>query len=326
MQFTIVGAGALGTILGAHLIAAGHAVTMIARGARASQLRDDGLCVRGLREFNLACSVIEPGTSMEAPGILIYTVKTYQMDEALAALGRLKPTAVFSVANGVMKNEQLAATYGRERVLGCMANVSGELLPGGEVSFTRNVRMPLGALPSYRGPDPVVIAAAINDAGVVTPAVADIESAEWSKFAGWLAMFTLAVIARTTTGVYLENAGLAALGVTLIREAVALAQARGITLVDQSPIPVVSIAHASDSQSAAELLRDVGRQLLAQAPTHRMSALQDLEAGRRLEVHETLGYAAREAQRLSVPVPTIALCYDIVSGIDSLPRALQTAR
>ena len=322
MQFTIVGAGALGTILAAHLIAAGHPVTVVARGARARQLADHGLRVRGLRDLDLACTVVEPGTPMEAPGILIYTVKTYQMDEALAALGRLKPTAVFSVANGVMKNEQLAATYGRERVLGCMANVSGELLPGGEVSFTRNVRMPLGALPGYRGPDPVAIAAAIDAAGIVTPAVADIESAEWSKFAGWLAMFTLAVIARTTTGVYLENAGLAALGVTLIREAVALAQARGITLVDQSPIPVLSIAHANDSQTAAELLRDVGRHLLAQAPTHRMSALQDLEAGRRLEVHETLGYAAREAQRLSVPAPTIALCYEIVSGIDSLPRGV----
>ena len=60
--------------------------------------------------------------------------------------------------------------------------------------------------------------------------------------------------------------------------------------------------------------------MLVQAPTHRMSALQDLEAGRRLEVHETLGYAAREAQRLQVSAPTIALCYEIVGAIDSLPR------
>ena len=320
MQFTIVGAGALGTILGAHLIAAGHVVTMIARGARARQLRDEGLRVRGLRAFDLACNVLEPGTPIAAPGVLIYTVKTYQMDEALTTLGSLQPTAVFSVANGVMKNEQLTAVYGAQRVLGCMANVSGELLATGEVSFTRNVRMPLGALPGYGGPDPIAIAAAIDEAGVVTPAVADIEVAEWSKFAGWLAMFTLAVIARTTTGVYLENPALAAVGVKLVREAVALAEARGITLEDHSPIPVMSVAHAGDSHSAAELLRDVGRQLLAQAPGHRMSALQDLEAGRRLEVHETLGYAAREAQRLGVPAPTMALCYEIVSGLDSLPR------
>ena len=322
MQFTIVGAGALGTILGAHLIADGHRVTMVARGARAGQIATTGLRVRGLRDFALACTVVEPGAPIAAPGVLIYTVKTYQMDEALTALARLDATAVFSVANGVMKNDQLAAVHGRERVLGCMANVSGELLASGEVSFTRNVRMPLGPLPGYCGPDAGDIAAAINAAGVITPAVDDIESLEWSKYAGWLAMFTLAVIARTTTGVYLENPQLAALAVKLVREAVALAQARGITLVDQSPIPVLSVAHARDLGSAIEVLREVGRTMLVQAPTHRMSALQDLEAGRRLEVHETLGYAAREAQRLQVSAPTIAQCYEIVSAIDGLRRSV----
>ena len=213
MQFTIVGAGALGTILGAHLLAAGHEVIMVARGGRAVQLEKQGLRLRGLRECDLPCQVVAPGAAIAHPGVLIYTVKTYQMDEALAALGSLRPDAVFSVANGVMKNEQLTAVYGPKRVLGCMANVSGELLASGEVSFTRNVRMPLGALPGYRGPAVASIASAIDAAGVITPAVDDIETAEWSKFAGWLAMFTLAVIARTTTGVYLENAGLAAVGV-----------------------------------------------------------------------------------------------------------------
>jgi len=319
MQFTIVGAGALGTILGAHLIASGQAVTLVARGARAAQLRTQGLRLRGLRDFDLPCTVVEPGAAIPAPGILIYTVKTYQMDEALNALATLRPDAVFSVANGVMKNEQLMAVHGAGRVLGCMANVSGELRTDGVVEFTRNVRMPLGPLPGYRGPAAADIAAAIDAAGVVTPAVDDIESAEWSKFAGWLAMFSLAVIARTTTGVYLENAGLAAVGVKLAKEAVALATARGITLVDQSPIPVVSVAQA-ELPAAVEILRDIGRNLIAQAPTHRMSALQDFEAGRRLEVHETLGYAAREAARLGVPAPTIAFCYELVAGLDTLPR------
>ncbi len=321
MQFTIVGAGALGTILGAHLIAAGRDVVMVARGTRAAQIKRQGLRLRGLREFDVPCTVREPGAPIDHPDVLIYTVKTYQMDEALTSLRALSPSAVFSVANGVMKNEQLAAIYGPKCVLGCMANVSGELLADGEVLFTRNVRMPLGALPAYRGPDPRTIAAIIDAAGVITPAIDDIETVEWSKFVGWLAMFTLAVIARTTTGVYLANDGLAAVGVKLIKEAVALATARGISLVDQSPIPVMSVAQAAEPAAAAEILRDIGRKLIAEAPTHRMSALQDFEAGRRLEVHETLGYALREATRLAVAAPTIALCYEIIAGLDQLPRS-----
>lgn len=320
MRFTIVGAGALGSILGAHLAAAGHEVTLVARGTRAEQLRGQGLRVRGLRDLDLACRVVAPGAADVEPGVLIYTVKTYQMDEALAAHAHTRPAAVFSVANGVMKNEQLRAIHGPATVLGCMANVSGELMADGEVLFTRNVRMPIGPLAGYAGTDVTALAAAINAAGVVTEAVADIESVEWSKFAGWLAMFTLAVIARTTTGVYLENAGLAAVGVKLVAEAVALARARGIALLDQSPIPVVSVADAATPVAAAEILRDIGRNLIAQAPRHRMSALQDFDAGRRLEVHETLGYAWREAERLALPAPTIGLCYELVAGLDALPR------
>lgn len=320
MHFTIVGAGALGSILGAHLLAAGHEVTLVARGARAEQLRHQGLRVRGLRDLNLPCRVVAPGAADVEAGILIYTVKTYQMDEALAAHAQLRPQAVLSVANGVMKNEQLCAIHGAATVLGCMANVSGELMADGEVLFTRNVRMPIGPLAGYAGPEVAAIATAINAAGVVTEAVTDIESVEWSKFAGWLAMFTLAVIARTTTGVYLENPGLAAVGVKLVTEAVALARARGIALVDQSPIPVVSVADAATPAEAAEILRGIGRNLIAQAPQHRMSALQDFDAGRRLEVHETLGYAWRESQRLGLDAPTTGLCYELIAGLDTLPR------
>lgn len=321
MQFTIVGAGALGSILGAHLLAAGHEVALVARGARAEQLRAQGLRIRGLRDFNLPCHVLAPGAADREPGVLIYTVKTYQMDEALAAHAHTRPLAVFSVANGVMKNEQLRDVHGAATVLGCMANVSGELMSDGEVLFTRNVRMPLGPLAGYGGPSAASIATVIDAAGVVTEAVADIESVEWSKFAGWLAMFTLAVIARTTTGVYLENPRLAAVGVKLVKEAVALARARGIALVDQSPIAVVSVDAAATPSAAAEILRDIGRNLIAQAPQHRMSALQDFDAGRRLEVHETLGYAWRESQRLGLAAPTMELCYELVSGLDSLPRS-----
>ena len=51
-----------------------------------------------------------------------------------------------------------------------------------------------------------------------------------------------------------------------------------------------------------------------------MSALQDLEAGRPLEVHETLGYAVREASRLGLGAPALGLCYDIAAGLDLLSR------
>lgn len=313
MRFTIVGAGALGSILGAHLGEAGHAVRLVARGRRAEMLAADGLRVHGLREIERPCEVaaaLEPGLD---EGVVIYAVKTYHMAAALDGVDGLAPHAVFSVANGVLKNEQLGRVFGPDRVLGCMANFSGELLDDGSVVFTRNVCLHLGGARALAAD----VAATIDAAGIVTACEPDIESVEWSKFVGWVALCALALIARTTTARYLANERLAALGARVIREAAALARARRVTLADVSPMPVASIAVLPFEEAVARVVA-VGRELAAQAPGHRMSSLQDLEAGRRLEVHETLGYAVAEAARLGVDAPALAMCYDIAAALDDL--------
>lgn len=321
MHFTIVGAGALGSILGAHLSAAGHEVVMVARGTRAAQVRESGLRLAGLSELAVPCAVATPESGIAARGVLVFAVKTYQMQAALAACAGSRPQAVFSLANGVLKNAQLVAAFGAAAVLGCMANVSGELLASGTVAFTRNVRVALGPLSGYRGPPATELAGMLDAAGIRAAAVDAIETVEWSKFVGWLAMFTLAVIARTRTCVYLENETLAGVVVQLVREAAAIAQARGIALVDQSPLPVASVSTLPWPDAVA-LVRRIGRDMLAQAPDHRMSALQDLEAGRVLEVHETLGFAVSEAARLGLAAPALGLCYQLAAGIDGLPRGV----
>lgn len=315
MRFTIVGAGALGTILGAHLVAAGHGVRMLARGQRAAQLARDGLVVYGIAEFSCPCEVVTAIDPARDDDVLVFAVKTYHMADALAATATLRPASVFSLANGVMKNEQLAATFGADAVLGCMANVSGELAADGRVLFTRNVRLAIGGQPRARD-----IAQVVDAAGIHADADPAIETVEWSKFVGWGALFALAVIARTPTGVCLDNPHFARLAVRLIRETAAIAAARGIPIVDQSPMPVASIASAADD-TAVELVREVGRTLRENAPGHRMSSLQDLDAGRPLEVHETLGYAAAEAARLGVAAPALQTAYAIGAGLDALRGA-----
>lgn len=315
MRFTIVGAGALGTITAAHLIAAGHDVTVVARGQRAKQIAAHGLRVTGVSELALPCEPqpkLDPGTD---PGVLVYAVKTYQMEAALATAAGVTPAAVFSMANGVMKNDQLRAAFTPASVVGCMANFSGELLEGGEVTFTRNVCLHLGG----ELPEVGAMVTAIHDAGINAALADDIESVEWSKYVGWIALFALAVISRAGTGRFLSNAYLAGVAARMIREAAAIADARGIVLVDQSPMPVKSIA-TLPFDAAVAAVREVGAEFQRSAPGHRMSSLQDTEAGRVLEVHETLGFAVQEAARLGLAAPALGELYALVAGLNELPR------
>ena len=75
---------------------------------------------------------------------------------------------------------------------------------------------------------------------------------------------------------------------------------------------------AKPVDAGVERVLNIGQTFAKNAPTHRMSSLQDLEAGRKLEVHGTLGYLVDKAASLGVEVPTVAVSYDICAGIDAM--------
>ena len=67
-------------------------------------------------------------------------------------------------------------------------------------------------------------------------------------------------------------------------------------------------------------LRHMGEPWASLRPTHKLSTLQDVEQGKRLEVEETLGYAVRQGTALGIPTPTMDTCYKLIAGIN---RCLQ---
>jgi 2-dehydropantoate 2-reductase len=312
MKFAILGAGALGTILGAHLARAGHEVVMLARGERARVLQRQGLVLNGLSDIKARPQVCDDPAKLLDTGTLIVATKAIDTAKALDSLRHLKLDNAFSVQNGVLKNELLATVFGYSRVIGAMADFSGELLANGEVKFTRNVCLHLGEEKGGTSERVEALAAAIDGAGVRCQAASNIRTREWSKFAGWIAQFPLAVLTRQITWKFLMDERSALVIVRIVREAAKLAEALGIDLVDMPPLPVPSIAHGSDAQ-AVEIVRGIGQKFLESSPEHRMSAQQDVLRGSRLEHEETLGFALRKARELGVPMPTLDICYRILT-------------
>jgi 2-dehydropantoate 2-reductase len=312
MRFAILGAGALGTILGAHLARAGHEVVMIVRGERARTLQRQGLVLNGLSDIKARSTVIDDPQKLRETGTLIVATKAIDSAQSLEALRHLKLDNAMSVQNGVLKNELLATVFGYSRVIGAMADFSGELLANGEVKFTRNVCLHIGEERGGTSARVEELAAAIDAAGVRCAAAANIRTREWSKFAGWIAQFPLAVLTRQITWKFLMDERSAMVIVRIVREAAQLAMALKIELVDMPPLPVLSIVNGSDAR-AIEIIRGIGQKFHDDSPEHRMSAQQDVLRGSRLEYEETLGYALRKASSLGVPMPTLDNCYRIIS-------------
>lgn len=319
-EFAIVGAGAIGSILGAHLARAGHSVAMLARGDRARAVARQGLRIKGLADFSVPVPVITDPSQLRAADTLIVAMKTPGTEAALARLAHVEVGAALSIQNGVMKDELLAQTFGADRVLGALADTSGELLVSGEVLFTRNVNLPLGELAGGISERARRIADMIERAGIRSTAVGDIVSREWSKFVVWLGLMSMSVATRSVTWRYLADEDCAWVLARLVREAAALARAQGIALTEgAAALPVAALADIPEAQ-AIETIRRIGGEMRMRAPDHRMSSLQDLEAGRPLEVEETFGYAVRKATKLGLSVPLLEAFYHTVAAIDRTRR------
>jgi 2-dehydropantoate 2-reductase len=318
-EFAVLGAGAMGSILAAHLAHAGHSVALLARGRRAAQVRNEGLRLTGLTRLTVPVHVIEDPTQLRAAGVLIVATKAIGTAESLQPLAGAEIDYALSVQNGVLKNDLLQAAFGHEHVLGALANLSGELQPSGEVLFTRNVSLQIGPL---RGGAPEAardVARTIDAAGVRAMAVPDVTAREWSKFVAWVGMAGVAISTRVVTWKYLMDPDAALVLVRLIREMRELATRAGVALTDESVFPVATLAAATD-EDAVRILRGIGEQMRENAPSHRLSAHQDIDAGRPLEVEETLGHAARTAQRWGLSLPLLDLVYRIGSAIDRTAR------
>jgi 2-dehydropantoate 2-reductase len=319
-EFAILGAGAMGSILGAHLARAGNSVAMLARGRRAEQLRNDGLVISGLARFSVPAHVIDDPARLREAQVLVVATKAIGTAESLKPLAGAKIGYAFSVQNGVLKNDLLAAAFGAEHVLGALANMSGELKPSGEVLFTRNVCLQIGALHGAV-PDAVrALAQTIDSSGVRSAAVASIAAQEWSKFAAWVGMAGVAITTRAVTWKYLVDPDAALVLVRLIREVRELATRAGVQLTDDVVFPVATLCSGTE-EAAVRLLNGIGAQFRDHSPEHRLSAHQDIEAGRPLEVEETLGHATRMAARAGLSLPLLDAVYRIAAAIDRTLRA-----
>jgi ketopantoate reductase len=147
--------------------------------------------------------------------------------------------------------------------------------------------------------------------------VTDVLSLEWTKFAAWVGLMALSVTTRAATWRYLADPDSARTLVRLVREVGQLMRAMDIAPTDESVLPVATLCEGTEEDAVA-VVGKVGREFQLKAPEHRMSSLQDLLAGRPLEIHETLGYALRKAGVYQLSLPLTDAFYHLIAALDRL--------
>jgi 2-dehydropantoate 2-reductase len=189
-------------------------------------------------------------------------------------------------------------------------------MQAGEVRFTMKGVLWLGELPEGTSERVQAFAAILAAAGINVEVSPKIQSVEWSKYVVFMSIMPVAVLTRFELYKMLRDSDIARAIAMLARETAQLSAKLGIPLDDYGAVFAKSLSSGPIEESVARL-NQFGKMLESQGGTAvRVSTLQDLERGRRLEVEEILGYALEKGRELDVQLPTVEISYRLLTGIN----------
>jgi 2-dehydropantoate 2-reductase len=138
MKIAVMGAGGVGGYFGGLLARAGHSVTFVARGAHLAAIQAEGLRVESSNDgsFTVPGIALEDTSKAGQQELVMFTVKMYHNPSAIKTIGPLvgPDTVVLTLQNGIDNGEQLAAVFGRARVMIGSAYLEGRIKEPGIVT------------------------------------------------------------------------------------------------------------------------------------------------------------------------------------------------
>ncbi|MBH61139.1 MAG: 2-dehydropantoate 2-reductase [Alphaproteobacteria bacterium] len=294
-RVAVMGAGAVGGYYGARLAAAGTDVTFIARGLHLDAIRKQGLRVLspfGDMTIDSAKSTDDPG-EVGPVDIVLLMVKLYDVASAAEQISPMLKagTGVVALQNGVEAPNILADVIGREHVMGGSIYIPAKIgEPGVIIHGGGFARAIFGELDGSRSDRAQALLNAFQNAGVDAEITEDVESTLWTKFVVLSAVSATTAVTRGPIGPVMKDPDMRAMFIAAMRETEAVGRVKGVRLDED--IFDTQLTQAEDFP-----------------PEVKSSLLQDLEAGKRLEVEFLSGTVSRLGAELGVPTPVHSTIY-----------------
>ncbi|PWK60602.1 2-dehydropantoate 2-reductase [Roseicyclus mahoneyensis] len=316
MKICIFGAGAIGGYMGAKLAEAGAEVSLVARGPHLAAMKDKGLTL--IEEGETRTFAVNASDDPAALGPQDYVIVTLKAHSVPPVVGKMAPligpeTTIVSGVNGVpwwyfhkvggpLEGTRLASVdpgdaqwngFGPDRVLGCVVYPAAEVTSPGVVKHIEGNRFSLGEPDGSKSDRAVRLSEALGKAGLKAPVRPRLRDEIWVKLWGNLSFNPISALTHATLDVLCTDPGTRAVARNMMLEAQEIAEALGVKF----PI-------------------DVDRRIDGGAAVgaHRTSMLQDLDAGRPMEIDALLGSVQELGRVTGTATPTI----DTVLGLVTL--------
>ncbi len=305
MKFLIAGAGAIGGFMGACMARAGQDVTLFARGAHLRAMQQHGVRVKSSEGEFVAHPKVSGSLEEIGPVDVVFLgVKAHSLTPLAP---QLKPvlgpeTTVVSTQNGVpwwffqgwegpLKDLRLervdpggviTCALEARRVVGSIVYFSTEIVEPGVILHVAGNRITLGEPDGARSERTRLIAEALVASGLRAPITTHIRQEIWVKILGNVAFNPISALTGATLAQIVHNHEACELVRAIMREAEAVALQLGLEM------PITIEKRIAGAEKVGE---------------HKTSMLQDLEAGRPMEVEAVVGAVVELGERLGIAMP-----------------------
>ncbi len=290
-----MGAGGVGSYMGALLARAGAEVTLICRGAHLAAIRTEGLRV-STPDGQIAATGIAATDDPAAVGPVDVVLQSVKLYDLAAASQQLRPmigpeTTLVPVQNGVTAPEEIGAIVGPTHVVGGVVFINSTVVAPGVVHCKSEINsLIFGELDGRASQRVAAFREVCVSAGIDARVSDSVQTDQWRKFVPVAGLSAIACLSRQPIGPIREDRKLRALYRQAMTEVVALATAKGVVL---------------ESGIVDHMLKLAERY----QPDAKVSMLEDLEAGKPLELDWLSGYVSREARQLGVATPFHDVAY-----------------
>jgi 2-dehydropantoate 2-reductase len=308
MKICIFGAGAIGGYMGVKLATAGADVSLVARGPHLAAMNEKGLTL--IEEDKDPVTVRVTASDNPADlGPQDYVIVTLKAHSVPPVVPKMQPligdhTTIVSGVNGVpwwyfhkigtpLEGTRLESVdpgnaqwdgFGPDRVLGCVVYPAAEVSEPGTIKHIEGNRFSLGEPDGSKSNRAVALSQALTAAGLKAPIRPRLRDEIWVKLWGNLSFNPISALTHATLDVLCTDPGTRAVARGMMLEAQDIAEKLGVKF----PI-------------------DVDRRIDGGAAVgaHRTSMLQDLDAGRPMEIDALVGSVQELGRVTGTPTPTI---------------------
>ncbi len=316
MKICIFGAGAIGGYMAVKLVQAGVDVSIVARGPHLAAIQSRGLTLieEGADPVTVPVRASANAADLGVQDYVIVTLKAHSVPPVVGAMQPLigPDTTIVSGVNGVpwwyfhkiggpLEGTRLRSVdpgdvqwngFGPDRVLGCVVYPAAEVSEPGVIRHIEGNRFSLGEPDGSKSDRATALSQVLQSAGLKAPVRPRLRDELWVKLWGNLSFNPISALTHATLDVLCTDPGTRDVARRMMIEAQAVAEKLGVTF----PI-------------------DVDRRIEGGAAVgaHRTSMLQDLDAGRPMEI-DALVASVQELGRITeTPTPTIDIVLALVA-------------